>query len=1026
MASTYELIVKTVDQSTRPLRNIERSLATLESRANTVRNTLRTVGAAAVAFATGNVARGIINQYTQFERYRTILTTFLGSQQAANRELQRLQVLANSLPQDLQDITEAFVILNRFGIDTSAEALTAFSNIATANSKSFTQLGEAVADALTGEFERLKEFGIRVARENGQFVATIGGDQVALASTTEDLVRQLQALGEEGGRFSGAAEANASTLGQAFSNLQGAIFETSVAIGEELKPALIEVTNLTTQLLRDNQDLARAIGAGTGEAIRVLASGVVALADSFDLIRSAIETVVFFRVAGSVATFSGAIARATSRTKDAEGIIKAFRTQISKFGASITQIIGRLTGLSAAIRIIGGLSPIGRIISIGLAAATAAMIFLRDKTFEVGETTTTVSEIARVVFFRIGQLATAAANVLGSVWQNAVTQVSGFFTDGFGANIISVLQSVGSGALTVANAIIGYFIFTYRSIVGIFQNLPAAFVETFKAIGATAQDFGARIVTQFTSIGNALLLAIQAPFSRDIAFQDAFDALTQNAFEGLGDSIRENFSPVTEGLAAALEQAGEALSGNYIEDTFAGYVAAVEATILEFREYEAQLASASAATEVYDDAILRVARGLGVLGSSADEAEAALTPLEQRFNEVVAAATEASNGQELNRQVLALLIQAYRDGTITLQVYNQALAQIGATATQTGQQLSAYQQFLNSTVESASRSAQEIGFASQAQADLKQQLADGRISVDTYGQAMERLNGILGITTNTTSGGAGGGGLAQAIETVNSTYERGIQALADYELKSQNVTGAMQLLERDFMNGSITLDQFGIAMQGMGANMDDIQNRSIALGLTLTESFEKAGDGLARGLARGIARGEGVMESFKNFMQSILEEILYQIIQQAFISPLISSMTAGLSSAFGAFGRGGAGAFGGGGGGGIGSLIGGSFFGPIGGFLGGILGFANGGVVPGRPTAGDSVPILATPGEVILNKQQQAQVMQGGTGEPITVNFNISAIDSQSGTEFILQNKKQITSVIQQAYNTRGRQGPLG
>ena len=107
-------------------------------------------------------------------------------------------------------------------------------------------------------------------------------------------------------------------------------------------------------------------------------------------------------------------------------------------------------------------------------------------------------------------------------------------------------------------------------------------------------------------------------------------------------------------------------------------------------------------------------------------------------------------------------------------------------------------------------------------------------------------------------------------------------------------------------------------------------------------------------------------------------------------------------------------------------MIGGSLFGPIGGMLGGLLGFADGGVVPGRATSGDSIPAMLTPGEVILNKGQQAAVMSNNNNEPVTVNFNMNTIDSRSGTEFILQNKQQITSVIQQAYNTRGQSGPLG
>ena len=316
MANTYELIVKTVDQSSRSLRNIDSSL-------QRVGRTARTVGVTLAGLAAGNIARGIVNQYREFERYRTVLTTFLGSSQRANAELDRLQVLANSLPQDLQDITQAFTILSRNGIDTSSESLTAFSNIATANAKSFSQLGEAVADALTGEFERLKEFGIKVSRENGQFVARIGNQQVALASNTTDLVTQLRALGEEGGKFGGAAANNADTLDQSFSNLAGAIFETSIAFGEALKPELKEFVDLTSQLLRDNKELATSLGSGVGEAVGVLANAMSIVADNIDLVTSALRLLIGFKILsyfGNIVKQFGAMATASakfaSRTKN--------------------------------------------------------------------------------------------------------------------------------------------------------------------------------------------------------------------------------------------------------------------------------------------------------------------------------------------------------------------------------------------------------------------------------------------------------------------------------------------------------------------------------------------------------------------------------------------------------------------------------------------------------------------------------------------------------------------------------------
>ena len=884
MANTYELIVKTVDKSSRNLNNIDSSLKKLG-------RTAKLAGAALAGIAAGQVARGIVNQYREFERYRTVLTTFLGSSQKANAELQRLQTLANSLPQDLQDITAAFTVLSRNGIDTSSESLTAFSNIATANAKSFSQLGEAVADALTGEFERLKEFGIKVSRENDGFVARIGDQQVAVAKTSTDLVRQLKSLGEEGGRFGGAAAANADTLDQSFSNLQGALFETSVTIGEELRPALKGVVDDTAALLRNNEELVKSFGVGLGEAIKGTANAIKFLAANFDLIRNAALTLIFIRMAGSLANLTAKIGSFTAGAKGFTGFFSGAKKAVSSFALFIPRLIGSVTGLSAVLGTVARMTPIGRVISIGLAAASTAMVLLRDKTFQVGQTTTTVSEVAQAGFFAISKIATSVANAIGAAYQSVVEQITSFFSQGFGADIANVFQTVGEGALTVANAIIGGWVVTYRSIVGIFRNLPAAFVEVFRAIGATATDFGGRLVSQFGNIGSALLKAIKAPFSSDVTIGDALNDLTTNAFAGLGASISEDFAPVTEGITSALAGAKEALSENYIENAMGRIGSAVENTVLEFREYKAEIEAANETS--------------AVAASVLDEHGGAIN----NVTESTIAATEAT-------------------------------------------------------------------------------------------------------TANT-----------EAVTTQLTKYQEATKAIEDFHKNQKLTAEGMTLLEKDFNKGEMTFEDFRIGMQGMGAGMDDIQNRSIAMGLTISDAFTSAGDSLASGLARGIVRGEGIMNSFKNFMSSILETILTQIIQQAFIGPLVSSMTSGLGQAFSAFGAGGAGAFGGGG---FGSMIGGSLFGPIGGMIGGLFGFADGGFVPGRPTSGDSVPAMLTPGEVILNKGQQAAMFNSGNQEPVTVNFNMNTIDSRSGTEFILQNKQQITSVIQQAYNTRGQSGPLG
>ncbi len=113
-----------------------------------------------------------------------------------------------------------------------------------------------------------------------------------------------------------------------------------------------------------------------------------------------------------------------------------------------------------------------------------------------------------------------------------------------------------------------------------------------------------------------------------------------------------------------------------------------------------------------------------------------------------------------------------------------------------------------------------------------------------------------------------------------------------------------------------------------------------------------------------------------------------------------------------------AGLFAGAGGGGFG----GGGFGTIISFGRMLLGFENGGVPPrNRPSiVGEKGPELFMPGTTGRVVPNDELVMGGGA--PV-VNFNINAIDTQTGTEFILKNKKQIEGVIQNAYERRGRRG---
>lgn len=333
-----------IDRATTATNNLNNSMGRIRSVAATAAGALAAIGAV-------NLAGNAIETYTAYERLTTQIATYTGGLANARTELERLEQLSVKLPQDLNDIAEAFTILTRTGIDTTNESLSALSEIAAANGRSLTQLAEAVADGMVGEFERFKEFGIKVSKEGDNLVARIGDQQVAVATSSTDLVNQLISLGEEGGRFFGAAAANAETLSQSFSNLNGAVSIAQREFVEGLKPGLQAVTESITTLMTENSGLLESLGRLVGDilvkAVEIFPQVVEAvrpLQPVFELLGTVLTEIIgpalsaLFSILGQIAEAITPIVESAIPALQAgfEGIRTIIESLISAFESVIT------------------------------------------------------------------------------------------------------------------------------------------------------------------------------------------------------------------------------------------------------------------------------------------------------------------------------------------------------------------------------------------------------------------------------------------------------------------------------------------------------------------------------------------------------------------------------------------------------------------------------------------------------------------------------------------------------------------
>lgn len=200
--------------------------------------------------AIGATTKAILGVADSFQNLNAKLLTATGSQEAAALALSTLKDLAFEMPGSIEEVTNSFIKLSNLGLNPSREALISYGNTAAAMGKSLDQLIEAVADAATGEFERLKEFGIKSRNEGDQIAFTFQGITTRVENSSDAIQKYLQALGQN--QFAGAMEKQNKTLGSAFTDLSDSVALATEKLASEsgFTSAVISATQQVGKLIR--------------------------------------------------------------------------------------------------------------------------------------------------------------------------------------------------------------------------------------------------------------------------------------------------------------------------------------------------------------------------------------------------------------------------------------------------------------------------------------------------------------------------------------------------------------------------------------------------------------------------------------------------------------------------------------------------------------------------------------------------------------------------------------------------------
>lgn len=185
-----------------------------------------------------DVGKAIFTTTAQFEKYEKVLATALGDPKLAKQSMEAIKLLASQTAFSVDELTDGYVKMVNRGLRPSQAEMVKLTDLAASQGKTFDDLVEAVLDAQTGEFERLKEFGIRAKKEGDSVTLAFKGQTQTVKNNEVAIYDAITAMGA----MQGVAGQNAQmmeTLTGKSSNLGDNFTSLSAQIGDSLTPVFI-------------------------------------------------------------------------------------------------------------------------------------------------------------------------------------------------------------------------------------------------------------------------------------------------------------------------------------------------------------------------------------------------------------------------------------------------------------------------------------------------------------------------------------------------------------------------------------------------------------------------------------------------------------------------------------------------------------------------------------------------------------------------------------------------------------------
>lgn len=285
ITAQYQLVFK--DLASRGLLGIANSAKNLVSKLSNVTGVIAKIGGAFTAISGAVVGSTLIKTQREFDVLNSSLLTAMGSTDAAAKKFKELNEFAQRTPYTLAQSVNGFVQLKNLGLDPSIKTMEAYGNMASAMGKDLSQMIEAVADASTLEFERLKEFGIKAKQDkNSDTVSfTFQGQTKTMRRTAKNIQKYLL---ETAAKFKGSMANRMATLDGAFANFGQNFSNVVLRISQSgIGEALASVLNKASVYLTEFYEYM-----GSDEGKKKIAGIVTTIKESWESIKTFIPPIV--------------------------------------------------------------------------------------------------------------------------------------------------------------------------------------------------------------------------------------------------------------------------------------------------------------------------------------------------------------------------------------------------------------------------------------------------------------------------------------------------------------------------------------------------------------------------------------------------------------------------------------------------------------------------------------------------------------------------------------------------------------